>query len=68
MSTITTITTEHTISDSQVEKAFTLCFLKPAPSSEEQEFWIWDPEKPMILNIKTATFSGKNQADDYTNE
>lgn len=65
---MSTTTTEYTLSDSQVEKAFTLRFLKPAPSSDEQELWIWDPEKPMILNIKTATFSGKNQADDYTNE
>ncbi|MBC1239456.1 hypothetical protein [Nostoc sp. 2RC] len=65
---MSTTTTEHTVSGSQVEKAFTLRFLKPAPSSDDQEVWIWDPEKPMILNIKTATFSGKNQADDYTNE
>jgi hypothetical protein len=55
-------------SDSTVEKSFTLRFLKPIPSSDEQQPWIWDPEKPMILNIKTATFSGKNKADDYTNE
>lgn len=63
-----TSTTEHTVSDSQLEKAFTLRFLKPAPSSDDEELWIWNPEKPMIFNIQTATFSGKNKADDYTNE
>lgn len=51
-----------------VEKSFTLQFVKPAFSIDETQPWIWDPETPMIFNIKTATFSGKNKADDYTNE
>ncbi len=50
------------------EKAFTLKFLKTNPSINEEQNWIWDPKYPEILNIKTATFSGKNKADDYTNE
>ena len=50
------------------EKAFTLKFLQSNPSINEEQNWIWDPEQPQILNLKTATFSGKNKADDYTNE
>jgi hypothetical protein len=51
------------------ERAFSLRFLKPGISIyEEQKNWKWTPYKPFIFNIKTATFSGKNKADDYTNE
>lgn len=57
----------HQSSDT-LEKSFTLAFLKSNPSINEEQNWIWDPEQPQILNIKTATFSGKNKADDYTNE
>ena len=54
---------------SRMEKSFSLRFLKPAPSIDESpDKWTWTPYKPFIFNIKTATFSGKNQADDYTNE
>ena len=56
------------VANSKVEKSFTLRFLKPIEPPDEQQPWIWDPEKPLILNIKTATFSGKNKSDDYTNE
>lgn len=51
-----------------IEKSFTLRFVKPAFSIDETQPWIWDPKTPMIVNLKTATFSGKNKADDYTNE
>jgi len=61
-------TIEPFVRNSDVEKTFTLRFLKENPSIDEKQNWIWDPEQPQILNIKTATFSGKNKADDYTNE
>lgn len=50
-------------------KAFTLNFLEANPSIDMQDGWIWSPESDISdLDIKTATFSGKNKADDYTNE
>lgn len=61
-------TVEPLARDSDSEKAFTLRFLKENPSIDEKQNWIWDPERPQIFNLKTATFSGKNKADDYTNE
>lgn len=58
------------IHSSAVYKSFTLKFLKPNPSiSLDEKDWIWQPVKSReSLDIKTATFSGKNQSDDYTNE
>lgn len=53
----------------KMEKAFTLNFLTDNPEIDFNQEWTWKPEKAMTgLEIKTATFSGKNQADDYTNE
>lgn len=53
-----------------IEKSYTLKFLKPNPSVEtDKEQWTWAPVKHRgSLDIQTATFSGKNKADDYTNE
>lgn len=52
-----------------MEKAFTLNFLTQNPSIDFDQEWRWQPEEDLRdLSIKTATFSGKNQADDYTNE
>ncbi len=52
-----------------VEKSFSLRFLKSNPSiADSPDKWIWEPSRPFIFNIKTATFSGKNKSDDYTNE
>ena len=53
-----------------IEKAYTLKFLKSNPSVEmDKDQWTW---APIIhrgsLSLQTATFSGKNKADDYTNE
>ena len=44
--------------------------IKSNPAVETDEaHWTWTPVKHRgSLDIKTATFSGKNQADDYTNE
>ena len=53
-----------------IEKAFTLKFLKPNPSVEiDSDKWSWQPAiRHDALGINTATFSGKNQADDYERE
>lgn len=52
-----------------MEKAFTLNFLSTNPEIDFDQEWTWKPENAMKgLEIQTATFSGKNQADDYTNE
>lgn len=52
-----------------MEKAFTLNFLSDNPEIDFEQEWTWKPENCLKdLAIKTATFSGKNQADDYTNE
>ncbi len=53
-----------------IEKAYTLKFLKANPSVDlDSDNWSWQPAtRADALSIKTATFSGKNQADDYTNE
>ena len=55
------------------ERAYTLNFLKANPSIEEDpQKWNWTPAKAdspyMPHMLKTATFSGQNQADDYQNE
>jgi len=52
------------------EKAFTLNFLrKPSPAFEDQDQWLWQPVKSLSIDsINTATFSGKNQSDDYERE
>ncbi len=65
--TIMHATTENPVS---IEKSYTLKFLKSNPAVETDEaHWTWTPVKHRgSLDIKTATFSGKNQADDYTNE
>ncbi|MDG9699866.1 hypothetical protein [Ottowia cancrivicina] len=56
--------------DNVTAKAFTLKFLERYPSVDaEPHEWLWQPvANRNSLEIKTATFSGKNQADDYTNE
>ncbi len=53
-----------------IEKSYTLKFLKSNTSVEmDEEKWSWKPVTHRgSLNIQTATFSGKNKADDYTNE
>ncbi|WP_167509583.1 hypothetical protein [Actinobacillus vicugnae] len=52
-----------------MEKAFSLNFLKENPEVDFNQEWTWKPEHYLKdTAIKTATFSGKNQADDYTNE
>ncbi|MCG5541898.1 MULTISPECIES: hypothetical protein [unclassified Halorhodospira] len=50
-------------------RSFTLSFLEENPAIDMSQGWVWEPEKDLdVTSIKTATFSGKNQADDYTNE
>ena len=50
-------------------RSFTLNFLEENPSINMSQGWIWKPDNNLdVTDIKTATFSGKNQADDYTNE
>lgn len=50
-------------------KSFTLNFMKSNPNIDMKSDWIWEPANDLSdLDIKTATFSGKNKADDYTNE
>lgn len=52
-----------------MEKAFTLNFLSENPEIDLNQEWLWQPKHDLKdLHIKTATFCGKNQADDYTNE
>ncbi|MEN9374145.1 MAG: hypothetical protein RIR79_1697 [Pseudomonadota bacterium] len=52
-----------------MEKAFTIEFLTEPASIDMEQLWIWTPaEKLDETNLQTATFSGKNKADDYTNE
>ena len=54
----------------RIEKAYTLKFLRPNPSTDmDSDKWSWKPVNHNgALGIQTATFSGKNQADDYKNE
>jgi hypothetical protein len=53
----------------QNEMAFSLRFLKKSHSFDENSAdWLWQPKNLIPLNMQTATFSGKNKADDYTNE
>ena len=61
------MTSEQNIS---VGKAFTLNFLQePFQAFQEQDEWLWQPVKSLnVDSIQTATFCGKNQADDYQNE
>lgn len=61
---------ENKMNDVSIEKTFTLKFLKSNPSIDhDHDKWTWEPVRNRgNLDIKTATFSGKNQADDYTNE
>lgn len=53
-----------------IEKAYTLKFLRSNPSVDmDSNKWSWKPFIPgHEMSIQTATFSGKNQADDYSNE
>ena len=52
-----------------MEQSFTLNFLEEAPSIDMEQECLWSPKQRVdIHGIQTATFSGKNQADDYTNE
>ena len=51
------------------EKSYSLRFLESNPEIDYGQEWNWKPKAAMNqLDIKTATFSGKNQSDDYTNE
>lgn len=51
------------------EKSYSLKFLESNPEIDYEQTWSWKPKGAMNqLEIKTATFSGKNQSDDYTNE
>lgn len=60
---------ESTKQPKQQATAYSLRFLKAAYSPDNNVEWIWDPKKDLSpMMIKTATFSGKNKADDYTNE
>lgn len=51
-------------------KAFSLRFLTSDGDHEFNEAeWIWTPHRDLTAtDIQTATFSGKNKADDYKNE
>lgn len=50
-------------------KSFIFNLVEENPEIDFNQSWSWSPKKqPSSLNIKTATFSGKNKADDYTNE
>lgn len=52
-----------------MEKSFSLNFLQANPSIDMEQEWKWQPENGLNgSEIKTATFSGKKQTDDYTNE
>lgn len=53
-----------------MEKSFSLNFLQANPSIDMDQEWKWQPENGLngIEKTKTATFSGKNQADDWTGE
>lgn len=52
-----------------MEKSFSLNFLEENPNIDIEQKWLWKPLSDIGgLEIKTATFSGKNQSDDYTNE
>ena len=51
------------------EKSYSLKFLESNPEIDYEQTWSWKPKGAMNhLEIKTATFSGTNQSDDYTNE
>ena len=52
--------------DPTTAQAFSLNFLsKPIAYSDAPSEWIWEPA--FGLEIKEATFCGKNKADDYKN-
>lgn len=52
-----------------MEKAFTLNFLSENPEIDFEQEWSWKPTSELdALDIKTATFCGKNKADDWTGE
>lgn len=52
-----------------MEKSFTLNFLDTNPSIDFDAEYTWKPANPLNdLSIKTATFSGKKQTDDWTGE
>jgi len=50
--------------------AFARRFLSTGISAfEDDEPWLWTPLRPLDADsIKTATFSGKNRADDWTRD
>ncbi|STZ76950.1 hypothetical protein [Bergeriella denitrificans] len=51
------------------EKSYSLRFLQNNPEIDFEQAWSWKPQNNMNqLHIKTASFSGKNQADDYETE
>lgn len=50
-------------------KNFLLNFVEENIEINFDQEWSWQPKnKVPELDIKSATFSGKNKADDYTNE
>lgn len=53
-----------------MEKSFTLNFLDANPSINFDSEYTWKPATPLnhLSSIKTASFCGKNQADDYQSE
>lgn len=54
-----------------MEKSFSLKFLEESPCVDFDIEWAWKPKHEMshLDAIKTATFgSGRNQAEDWTNE
>ncbi|WP_156472598.1 hypothetical protein [Bergeriella denitrificans] len=51
------------------EKSYSLRFLQNNPEIDFEQAWSWSPQNNMNqLHLQTATFSGKKQTDDYTNE
>ncbi|MCL2635288.1 MAG: hypothetical protein FWD50_01485 [Betaproteobacteria bacterium] len=61
---------DHSLINPAIEKSFSLRFLKSnAEIEHDLDKWLWQPARYRDNpNLQTATFSGKNQADDYTNE
>lgn len=64
------MTTPKETSNPLSPKAFSLRLLENAADPEfGVDEWIWTPHRDLTAtDIQTATFSGKNKADDYKNE